>query len=78
MAGELHRRGELRWADRLEDGTMQGLVALLLTLRSGLRRADAGEGGGVRDAAEQAVALIDREISDLRGLIAEMRSDRAA
>jgi hypothetical protein len=75
MAGEIERRGELRWADRLEEGTMQGLVALLLTLRSGLGRSGRGE---VRDAAEQAVGLIDREISELRGLIAEMRSDRAA
>lgn len=72
MAGEIERRGELRWADRLEEGTMQGLVALLLTLRSGLGHSDRD---GVRDAAEQAVALIDREISDLRGLIAEMRAD---
>ena len=75
MAGEIERRGELRWADRLEEGTMQGLVALLLTLRSGLGRPGRDE---VRDAAEQAVALIDREISELRGLIAEMRADRAA
>jgi len=75
MAGEIQRRGELRWADRLEEGTMQGLVALLLTLRSGLGRAGREE---VRDAAEQAVVLIDREISELRGLIAEMRAERAA
>jgi hypothetical protein len=75
MAGETQRRGELRWADRLEEGTMQGLVALLLTLRSGLGRAGREE---VRDAAEQAVVLIDREISELRGLIAEMRAERAA
>jgi hypothetical protein len=75
MAGEIERRGELRWADRLEEGTMQGLVALLLTLRSGLGRSGGDE---VRDAAEQAVGLIDREISELRGLIAEMRADRAA
>ena len=54
---------------------MQGLVALLLTLRSGLGRSGRDE---VRDAAEQAVVLIDRELSELRGLIAEMRADRAA
>ncbi|MGH2923151.1 MAG: hypothetical protein ACRDKH_03860 [Solirubrobacterales bacterium] len=75
MAGEIQRRGEPRWADRLEDGTMQGLVALLLTLRAGLRRSERDR---VRDAAEEAVALIDREISALRGLIAEMRADRSA
>jgi hypothetical protein len=75
MAGETKRRGELRWAERLEEGTMQGLVALLLTLRSGLGRSGRDD---VRDAAEDAVALIDREISELRGLIAEMRADRAA
>jgi hypothetical protein len=75
MAGETKRRGELRWAERLEEGTMQGLVALLLTLRSGLGRSGRDD---VRDAAEDAVVLIDREISELRGLIAEMRADRAA
>ena len=50
---------------------MQGLAAVRLMLRSGL---DRSEDGTLREAAQTALAQVDGEIAELRGLIAEMRS----
>ena len=71
-AGYPHRSSS-QWADHLEEGSLQGLVALRLMLSSGLT----GNGNGVlREAAEAAICQIDGEISELRSLIAEMRPRR--
>lgn len=59
------------WADSLQDGTLQGLVALRMLLRSGI---DQGS-PALAAAAKQTVGQLDREIRDLRGLIAEMRTE---
>jgi signal transduction histidine kinase len=69
--GHFSDREDLRWAAALQDGPMQGLVALRLLLDSGLN-------DGSREALERiartAVSQIDSEIADLRALIAEMRA----
>jgi hypothetical protein len=59
------------WAGSLQDGTMQGLVALRLLLTSSIKD---GSREALESAADQAVRQIDTEIAALRGLITEIRS----
>lgn len=70
--GHFDRRGE-DWAVALHSGTLQGMVAVRMLLKSGLcaSRPDA-----LGSAAEQAVRQLEHEIGELRELIAEIRSRR--
>jgi hypothetical protein len=63
------------WAESLQDGTLQGLVALRMLLRSGINQ---GSHGALAAAAKETVGQLDHEIRDLRGLIAEMRIEEPA
>jgi signal transduction histidine kinase len=58
-----------RWARELHDETLQGLAALGVLLRSGLR---AG-GDSLEQAARQAAEQVSTEIANLRALISELR-----
>lgn len=60
-----------RWAESLQDGTMQGLTALRLLLESGLNR---GSSQALERAAHDAVRQVDEEMAALRALTAEMRA----
>jgi hypothetical protein len=71
MSRELEKRSPVQWAGALQEGSLQGLVALRLLLVSGMNR---GSQEALQSAAEDAVRHIDGEIGELRGLIAEMRS----
>jgi GAF domain-containing protein len=55
-----------RWARELHDETLQGLGALQVILTTALKR---GQPEAVRRAAEQAVAQLETQISELQGLI---------
>jgi signal transduction histidine kinase len=67
VAGEVERS---RWARELHDETLQGLGGLRLLLSSALRRGDPEHG---RQAMEEAVVHIEREIANLRAIISELR-----
>ena len=71
MRREIQTRSAAQWAGALQEGSLQGLVALRLLLVSGMNR---GSQEALQSAAEDAVRQIDGEIGELRGLIAEMRS----
>jgi signal transduction histidine kinase len=58
-----------RWARELHDETLQGLAALGVLLRAGLR---AG-GEGLEQAARSATEQLSTEIANLRALITELR-----
>jgi signal transduction histidine kinase len=68
IASADHERG--RWARELHDETLQGLGALQVVLTTALKR-DSPE--AVRRAAEQAVAQLETQITELQGLITELR-----
>ena len=72
MASQLSERRGIDWANSLQDGTLQGLVALRMLLRSGINQ---GSDRALAAAAKETVGQLDHEIRDLRGLIAEMRTD---
>jgi signal transduction histidine kinase len=59
-----------RWARELHDQTLQALGALRVLLASAARRRDAA---GSHEAIEQAVADIEGEIENLRGIIMDLR-----
>jgi signal transduction histidine kinase len=59
-----------RWARELHDETLQGLGALRVLLSSALRGGDPQRG---QEAMGEAVAQIEREIENLRGIITELR-----
>jgi signal transduction histidine kinase len=59
-----------RWARELHDETLQGLAALRVLLSSALRRGDAELN---HRAMVEAIAQIESEIANLRGLISELR-----
>jgi len=61
-------RERTRWARELHDETLQGLGALRVLLRAGLRSGD-----GLELAARQASDLVSTEIANLRALISELR-----
>ncbi len=63
-----------RWADDLQDGTLQGLAAMRVVLKAA--RQD-GSPQSLERAAEVCLDQIDAEIGTLRTSISEMRS-RAA
>jgi signal transduction histidine kinase len=65
-AAEAERK---RWARDLHDETLQGLGATKLALASALR----GEPGAARPRIEAAVRQLEREITALRGIIADLR-----
>ena len=67
LAAEVERR---RWARELHDETLQGLGGLRLLLSSALRRGDAERG---KQAMQEAIVHIEREIENLRAIIAELR-----
>jgi len=58
-----------RWARELHDETLQGLAALGVLLRSGLRVG----GDSLEQAARQAAEQVSTEIANLRALISELR-----
>ena len=59
-----------RWARELHDETLQGLGALQVVLTTALKR-DSPD--AVRCAAEQVVAQLETQITELQGLITELR-----
>ena len=59
-----------RWARELHDETLQGLGALQVLLTTALKR---GEPEALENAAEQAVAQLEKQIAELQGLITELR-----
>ena len=59
-----------RWARELHDETLQALAGLRVGLSAALRRRDPG---GYAAAIAQAVADIELEITNLRGIIADLR-----
>ncbi len=59
-----------RWARELHDETLQGLGALQVVLTTALKR-DSPD--AVRSAAEQVVAQLETQITELHGLITELR-----
>jgi signal transduction histidine kinase len=61
-------RERTRWARELHDETLQGLGALRVLLRAGLRSDD-----GLEQAARQASDQVSTEIANLRALITELR-----
>jgi len=67
VAGEVERS---RWARELHDETLQGLGGLRLLLSSALRRGEPEHG---KQAMEEAVVHIEREIENLRAIISELR-----
>ncbi len=67
VAGEVERS---RWARELHDETLQGLGGLRLLLSSALRRGEPEQG---KQAMEEAVVHIEREIENLRAIISELR-----
>ena len=67
LATEQERR---RWARELHDETLQGLGALRLGLSTARRTDDAERWRG---AVDDAVLLLDTEIANLRGIIADVR-----
>jgi signal transduction histidine kinase len=67
VAGEVERG---RWARELHDETLQGLGGLRLLLSSALRRGEPEHG---KQAMEEAVVHIEREIANLRAIISELR-----
>jgi signal transduction histidine kinase len=73
MATGVSERAGEKWADTLQDGTMQGLAALRMLLASGISRSPEA----LERAATEAVRQLDDEIGDLRVLIAEMRRQEA-
>jgi signal transduction histidine kinase len=66
-AADAERR---HWARELHDETLQGLGGLRVLLSSARRREDLGQ---VRTAIDEAVGHIEREISNLRAIITELR-----
>jgi signal transduction histidine kinase len=66
-AAESERR---RWARELHDDTLQALAMLRMTLSAAGRK---GEAEALADAVAVALEHIDTQISNLRGLIAELR-----
>jgi signal transduction histidine kinase len=73
MAGGLPSRQGARWAESLQGGTLQGLVAMRMLLQQSLNR---GSRDSLERAAEEALQQIELEIGELRGLIDEMRTDQ--
>ena len=70
-----HEAGEAgRWADDLQDGTLQGLAAMKVLLETARHQ---GSPQTLERAAEACLHQIDAEIGTLRTSISEMRS-RAA
>lgn len=63
-----------RWADDLQDGTLQGLAAMKVLLETARHN---GSPQTLKRAAEACLDQIDAEIGTLRTSISEMRS-RAA
>lgn len=63
---ELERR---RWARELHDETLQGLGAVRLVLASALR----ADPDGAHELIAEAVGQVDREIAELRRIIADLR-----
>ena len=61
-------RERTRWARELHDETLQGLGALRVLLRAGLRSRD-----GLEQAAREASDQVSTEIANLRALITELR-----
>ena len=72
VTSQLSEQRGTDWAESLQDGTLQGLVALRMLLRSGINQ---GSHRALDAAAKETVGQLDREIRDLRGLIAEMRTE---
>lgn len=68
--GRFDRGGE-DWAVSLHSGTLQGMVAVRMLLKSGL---SASRPDALGSAAEQAIRQLEQEIGELRELIAEIRS----
>jgi signal transduction histidine kinase len=66
-AAEQERR---RWARELHDETLQGLGALRLLLSTAR---GSGSDGRLADAVDRALEQLDIEISNLRGLVTELR-----
>lgn len=58
-----------RWARELHDETLQGLGALQVILTTALKQG----GEPLRKAAEQAVGQLETQITELQGLITELR-----
>ena len=75
VTSQVSERKEIEWAESLQDGTLQGLVALRMLLRSGINQ---GSPRALSAAAKETVGQLDREIRDLRALIAEMRDRPSA
>ena len=71
VTSQVSERRGIDWADSLQDGTLQGLVALRILLRSGINQGSPA----LAAAAKQTVGQLDQEIRDLRGLITEMRAE---
>jgi signal transduction histidine kinase len=67
LAAEVERR---RWARELHDETLQGLGGLRLLLSSALRGGDPERG---KQAMQEAIVHIEREIENLRAIISELR-----
>ena len=59
-----------RWARELHDETLQGLGALQVLLTSGLAQ---GSPEALERATRQAISHIESQISELQGLITELR-----
>jgi signal transduction histidine kinase len=59
-----------RWARELHDETLQGLGALQVMLSAGLGKADPGD---LREAVERAVGYMETQITELQGLITDLR-----
>jgi signal transduction histidine kinase len=59
-----------RWARELHDETLQGLGALQVLLTAGLRQ---GNPESLEQAARQAITHLESQISELQGLITELR-----
>jgi len=63
-------RERARWARELHDSTLQGLGSRRVLLSSALKR---GDGPQLAETVAEAVGEIDRDIEELRALIAELR-----
>ena len=59
-----------RWARELHDETLQGLGALQVMLSAGLANPDPDD---LREAVERAVTHIESQITELQGLITDLR-----
>ena len=66
-AADAERR---RWARELHDETLQGLGGVRLMLSSGLRHEDLAR---AQEAMREAMAQIEQEIENLRGIITDLR-----